>query len=122
MLLGAVISFIFYIWPEQVITLLFGNKYQEAAPLLQKIGLSMALLASANVVFSYKLARSEFFYLWVLVTASIIMLGLTLFFHETAMDIANNLILATGTAFLGALFLVLFRFKLPLNSINWKNP
>ena len=93
-------------------TLLFGNKYQEAAPLLQKIGLSMALLASANVVFSYKLARSEFFYLWVLAAASSIMLGLTLFFHETAMDIANNLLLATETAFLGALSLVLFQFKL----------
>jgi len=121
-LLGATISFIFYIWPEHVITFLFGNKYQEAAPLLQKIGLSMALLASANVVFSYKLARSEFIYLWILTTASIIMLGLTLFFHETAMDIANNLILATGTAFLGALSLVLFQFKLNLNSINRKTP
>jgi O-antigen/teichoic acid export membrane protein len=118
-LLGGAIALVFYFWPEQIISLLFGEKYQEAAPLLQIVGISMVLLASANVIFSYQLARSEYSYLWVLAGGVTLMMGMVLFFHETAMNIAKILLLSTGTMLIGALFLLFFfRPRLPDYRLN----
>ena len=98
------IALIFFYWPEQIIDLLFGSKYKEAAPLLQIIGIAMAILGLANVIFSYQLARSEYFYICILAGGGLSMLVLILFFHETAMTIAKILLLTTGTIFIGTLF------------------
>ena len=103
-ILSGGIALIFFYWPEQIIDLLFGSKYKEAAPLLQIIGIAMAILGLANVIFSYQLARSEYFYIWILAGGGLSMLVLILFFHETAMTIAKILLLTTGTIFIGTLF------------------
>ena len=102
-LLGGGVALTFFLWPEQIISILFGSKYREAAPLLQIIGIAMAMLSSANVVFSYQLAKSDYSYLWILTGGVLLMLVLVLFFHETAMAIAKVLLLSIGTILLGTL-------------------
>ena len=90
-------------WPESIITLLFGEKYRAAAELLQIISLGMAMLAVANVIFTYCLARSEFQFLWPLVTGVAMMLGLIFFFHDTAATIAKMVLVSIGVILAGTL-------------------
>jgi len=111
-ILSGGIALIFFYWPEQIIDLFFGSKYKEAAPLLQVIGIAMAILGLANVIFSYQLARSEYFYIWILAGGGLSMLVLILFFHETAMTIAKILLLTTGTIFIGTLFSFFTKLRL----------
>ena len=72
----------------------------------------MAILGLANVIFSYQLARSEYFYIWILAGGVLSMLVLILFFHETAMTIAKILLLTTGTIFLGTLFSFFIKLRM----------
>ena len=108
-LFGGGIALVFFIFPEQLISLLFGNRYLEAAPLLQVISIAMALLASVNVIFSYQLARSEYSYLWVLTGGATFMLGSILFYHDSAMTIAKILLVSTGIILIGTVLLYAFR-------------
>jgi len=69
--------------------------------------LAMALLAVANVLFIYGLARSKFNFLWPLTGGVGLMTGLIFFFHDTALTIAHILLLSIGTI-LTATFLMSF--------------
>lgn len=91
-LLGGGFSLICWLFPEQLISLLFGSKYLAAATLLQKISLAMALLAITNVIFMYSLARHSFGFLWFLVIGVISMLGMIFIYHDTAEMVANILL------------------------------
>ena len=58
---------VFNLFPEMIITLLFGQQYVESATLLQIISIAMALLALSNVIFTYNLAHFRYGFLWFLV-------------------------------------------------------
>jgi O-antigen/teichoic acid export membrane protein len=93
-----------WLFPEQLIGLLFGSKYLAAAALLQKISLAMALLAVANVVFMYSLARHSFGFLWFLVIGVISMLGMIFMYHDTAEMVANILLYSIAAILLFTIF------------------
>ena len=103
-------AFMFYMFPSQVITLLFGIKYQQAAPILQYISLSMALIALTNVIATNSIAQSNFLFLWPLgggATLFFILIGL---FHDSSLIIAKLLFLSTTLISVGV-FLSYFLFK-----------
>ena len=100
--LGACVAMVCYLWPAEIISLLFGEQYIEASNILQIIGISMAFLAGANVLFSYSLARSEFSFLWLLFGGVVLMASLIFLFHDSAMTIAKTILSTCGTLFLGA--------------------
>ncbi|MCK5525150.1 MAG: oligosaccharide flippase family protein [Thiomargarita sp.] len=91
-LLGGGFALVCYLWPVELTVLLFGTKYQAAAPLLQTISFAMALLAVANVIFVYSLAHHKFIFLFPLVLGVITMLSLVFVYHDSAMTIANILL------------------------------
>ena len=103
-------AFIFYTFPSQVIAILFGIKYQEAASMLQYISLSMALMAMTNVVATNSLANSKFLFLWPLGGGVIICFTLILLFHDSSLQIAQLLFLSTSFISVGV-FLVYFLSK-----------
>jgi O-antigen/teichoic acid export membrane protein len=103
-LLGGGFSLICWLFPEQLIGLLFGSKYLAAAALLQKISLAMALLAVANVVFMYSLARHSFGFLWFLVIGVISMLAMIFMYHDTAEMVANILLYSIAAILLFTIF------------------
>jgi O-antigen/teichoic acid export membrane protein len=96
-ILGGGFALFCIFWPEWVITILFGAKYRAAAPLLQITSLAMAMLAVANVMFTYNLAHSEFAFLWPLSCGVVLMLALVYLFHDTALTIARILLVSVGT-------------------------
>jgi len=103
-------AIIFYTFPLEVITLFFGIKYQEAAPILQYISLSMALMAMVNVVATNSLAHSDFSFLWPLGGGVITCITLIILFHDSSLQIAKILFLSTGFVSVGV-FLVYFIVK-----------
>ena len=115
-LLGGSFALACALWPEQIIVLLFGEKYQAAAKLLVIISLAMAMLAVANVIFTYCLARSEFKFLWPLAVGVSIMLLLISNFHDSALTIAKMVLYSIGLILTGTLFWYFFRSRGPLPS------
>ena len=115
-LLGGSFALACTFWPEPIIVLLFGEKYQAAAGLLTIISLAMAMLAVANVIFTYSLARSEFNFLWPLVSGVAMMLFLIFFFHDSALTIAKTVLFSIGVILAGTFAWYFFRFRRPLTS------
>ena len=102
-LLGGGFSLICGLWPEQIITLLFGEKYIDASNLLTTISMAMALLAIANVIFTYSLARSEFTFLWPL-SGGLIMMNILIFsYHDSAHTIAKMVLYSIMIIVMGTL-------------------
>ena len=101
------------LWPAHIITILFGVQYQGAAPLLQVLSFAMALLAVANVIFTYSLARSNFKFLWPLVISSILMCCLIYMFHDSALTIAWIVLGSTALTLIGSAW-VYFRQMRPV--------
>lgn len=116
-LLGGSFALACTFWPEPIIVLLFGEKYQTAAGLLTLISLAMAMLAVANVVFTYCLARSEFNFLWPLVSGVAMMLTLIFFFHDSAFTIAKMVLCSIGAILTGTLAWYFFQSRNPIPSV-----
>jgi len=92
--LGGGVALVCNIWGEWIIQVLYGAKYMGAGDLLGVISAAMALLALANVMFTYLLARSEFKYLWFLVSGVVLMLSAIALFHDTAMMVAKTVLIS----------------------------
>jgi len=101
--LGGSVALVCSFWPEQIIVLLFGAKYQAGAELLKIISQAMAMLAVANVIFIYCLARSEFKFLWPLAMGLGMMLLLIFNFHDSALTIAKMVLYSIGVILAGTL-------------------
>lgn len=115
-LLGGSFALACTLWPEQIIVLLFGEKYQAGAELLKVISLAMAMLAIANVIFTYCLARSEFKFLWPLAIGVGMMLLLIFNFHDSALTIAKMVLYSIGFILAGTLSWYVLRSRSPLSS------
>jgi O-antigen/teichoic acid export membrane protein len=114
--LGGSVALVCTFWPEQIIVLLFGAKYQAGAELLKVISLAMAMLAVANVIFIYCLARSEFKFLWPLAMGVGMMLLLIFNFHDSALTIAKMVLYSIGVILAGTLAWYFLRSSRPLPS------
>ena len=101
-LLGGGVALIFNLFPEMIISLLFGKQYIESAPLLQIISIAMALLALSNVIFTYNLAHFRYGFLWFLAGGVGLLYSLIHFFHDTPLVIAQILLLSTSLIFIGS--------------------
>jgi len=102
-LLGGGVALLFNLFPEMIISLLFGKQYIESAPLLQIISIAMALLALSNVIFTYNLAHFRYGFLWFLAGGVGLLYSLIHFFHDTPLIIAQILLLSTSLIFIGTL-------------------
>ena len=103
-------ALIFCMWPSEIISLFFGIKYEQAAPILQYISLSMALMALTNVIAINSMAQSKFLFLWPLGGGMLMFLILIGLLHDSSLIIAQLLFLSTGFISVGV-FLSCFLLK-----------
>jgi O-antigen/teichoic acid export membrane protein len=103
---------IFATWPEQIISLLYGKGYVQAAPLFRIISIAMALLAIANVFFTYCLARNHYGFLWILGIGLAAMLGSISLFHQNSMQIAWSLFISSSLVCIGTIAWFCFNDKI----------
>ncbi len=90
--LGGGIAFFCWFWPKEIVSLLFGEKYIYAAPLLPFLSLGMAFLAVANSIFTYNLARSNYLHLWPMFFGVVVELVLITLIHDSALVIAKTVL------------------------------
>ncbi len=110
-LLGGGFAFICMLWPGQLIRLLFGGNYSEAAPLLTIITEAMALLAIANVVFTYSLAKNEFQFIYILGAGVFFMLTRIYWVHHSAESVAQTVLISTLGILLVSLAWRIWKFR-----------
>ena len=113
-------ALIFCMWPSEIISLFFGIKYQQAAPILQYISLSMTLMALTNVIATNSMAQSKFLFLWPLGGGMLMFLILIGLLHDSSLIIAQLLFLSTGFISVGV-FLSYFLLKNRKPKINVKD-
>ncbi len=103
-LIGGSIALVCNLFPEWVITILFGDKYIDAVPLLKITSIAMALLAIANVLFNYHLAHFRFGFLWIVAVCTILLYGFIYLFHDSPLTIAYILLGCMGLMLVASLF------------------
>ncbi|WP_462327320.1 MATE family efflux transporter [Desulfobaculum sp.] len=97
LLLGGGFALVCGLWPEPVILALFGPEYLASAPALRLVVTAMALMAVANVLFTYCLACSLYGYLWILGAGLAGMITLITMFHATETQVAWSLFAAAAS-------------------------
>ena len=100
-ILSGIVFLVFFLAGQSIIQVVYGNQYFSAAPMLTIVTAAMGLLAVSHVIFSYKMARSEFGFLWPLFVGVILMLSLVFLYHDRAETIAWILLFSTATIFFG---------------------
>ena len=100
-LLAGGAALLFFLWPAKIIELFFGAKYADAAPLLQLISVSMALMAISNVMVTNSLAHCKFTFLWPLGGGVAMFFGLIMLFHDSSIVIAQLLLFSTSCILVG---------------------
>ena len=76
----------------------------------------MAMLAVANVIFTYSMARSEFKFLWPLAIGVAMMLILIFNFHDSALIIAKMVLYSIGLILAGTFSWYILRSRSPFLS------
>ncbi|MBI4084075.1 MAG: polysaccharide biosynthesis protein, partial [Candidatus Lambdaproteobacteria bacterium] len=98
MALSGAYALLVFLFPEFVVTLLFGAKYAASSGYLPVITAAMALLAVINVLFSAFLAKSRFEFLYPTYAGLAMTAGLIYFWlHDTPGQVALGVLI--GCAF-----------------------
>lgn len=74
LLLSGGFTVVVYFFPLEIVTLLFGEKYIEAAPMIVMIAVFMSAVSVLNVLVYYLLAQKSYFYLYVMYCAFIVLM------------------------------------------------
>lgn len=104
------------LFPETVITLLFGDSYTSVAPLLWKYALATGLFAISNIFAYYYLSLDRYIPVVLSGIFGMLQMGLVVFFHESLEAVVHMQIIAM-------LLLLVFQisyffFDLKSNSTN----
>ncbi|WED22006.1 permease [Vibrio sp. JC009] len=78
---GGLVVSLSYLFPEQIITLLFGHRYLASKDVFQVLSLSMTLLSVNSIFFSYFLAKRNYTYQKPLLILLAIVVGYVFLFY-----------------------------------------
>jgi len=93
--LGGIAAVTFCVFPEQIVHLLMGEKFDQYVPLLPLLSVTMFFISLANVLTSYHMAVRDYAVAYITAGAAIFTTLLTLARHETIEVIVQNLFLAS---------------------------
>ena len=75
------------LFPQVIISLLFGEKYLAAKPLIMFFGLSLTPLAMVNILINYHIAREQVSFIFPVMLAAIILFVSLIFFHQSLLQV-----------------------------------
>ncbi|CAL2091635.1 Sugar isomerase [Tenacibaculum sp. 190524A05c] len=93
-ILSACIVFVTYLFPEFVVTILFGKEYIEIAPLLWQYALATSIFAVSNVFAYYFLSLDQYVPVVITGILGITQVVLIIFFHTSLKEIVTVQIIA----------------------------
>jgi O-antigen/teichoic acid export membrane protein len=100
----------YWFFPNLVITVPYGMEYLDAIPVLRLYGIAMFFFSLTVVIMRYTLAISHVKYVYLLVTFTLIEIGLLYLFHSTILIMAQVLLLVNFLLFLSS-YIYLFVLK-----------
>ncbi len=87
---GGLVAFTFF--PEILITILFGERFVEAASFLKYYGLAMTCMAIISVLISFNLARHKTSFIYPLAMGGIILVVLVNLFHSSIKEVLMTVV------------------------------
>lgn len=102
-LVSAGIVLVCLLFPELIVSLLFGNQYVAASTYLWKYALATSFFALANVFVYYYLSLDQRTPVWFSVAAGLLQIGLMLGWHDTFAEVIGCQIVAMGSLLIALL-------------------
>lgn len=105
---------LFAIFPQLMIHLFIGGKYETASELLPRLGLVMFFVSFVNILVNYFLALRRYFLIFVSSGSIALLTALCFLRHETVSQIIDNFLIASGAtcaALAGALITQIARHR-----------
>ncbi|MBS3064133.1 MAG: hypothetical protein J4445_01630 [DPANN group archaeon] len=103
--LASIATLVYWLVPELIVNMLFGEAYLSIVYLIAPFGLAMSLFSIAFVVANYYLSTNRIKFIYILVAFLIIEVAAIWIFHETLEQIVN-ILLGTMICLVATLFLV----------------
>ena len=94
--LAVTITVLCHVFPEQIITVLFGKQFLDIAPLLSSYALATSLFAIANVFAYYFLCLEKYLPIFFALLMGIGQIVFIIWFHETLQEVVYMQIVAMG--------------------------
>lgn len=106
-LASTIATAIYFVYPVAILSLLFGDRYQDAAPYLGWFAVAVALYSFANVIFQYLLSihRTRFVYT-LLAIAFLMILSITLFGRDIRSIIMIVIVMQAAAIVVSSAFLL----------------
>lgn len=95
--IGAIALFIVsicFVFPNQMIVVLFGDAYTAMAPLLWKYALATGMFAVANIFAYYFLSLAQYIPVLISGVFGVLQLALVIFFHESLTQVVHMQLIA----------------------------
>ena len=97
---------IYYLFPELIVKILYGNQYLEIAPYLVYSAIALSFLSLSNLVFNYCLSTNRLRRIWFLLCFPILEIILFMFFHETIFQYILAFMCSNIIMFIGSFFVI----------------
>lgn len=94
---GALVLFLF---PSEIMNILFGARYMEAAGILRYFGLAMLPMAVLMVLMHYLIARGKILFSIIMILGAVLELVLILLFRSSPMVVVFDLLFSGGLVLL----------------------
>lgn len=113
LILSGGFTFVVALFPELVITILFGEKYINGAEVLVVITFAMALVAVLNVLYNFFLAKHIYSFIYCSYAILIVtLLSITFYMHNSSLDIAKAILIGSiSLVVTNSLLLIYYYFK-----------
>lgn len=97
---------IFYVFPDLITTLMFGERYSPAIPFVSNFALFIGLYSLLNFLVTFCVAIDKTSILYVAVAAVLVQIGVIYEFHSSLEQIIhNNTLIVTGTLLLTCIYI-----------------
>ncbi len=96
---GVVLTTLFGLYPEKILSMLFGDQYLSAAPYLVYFGLAMAFSSLATVFVQYFLATNHKTFVYPLLVLTLLEIVGIIVFHASIQSIVLVSLLTSATLF-----------------------
>ncbi len=93
-IIAFIIIFSCFLFPQQIITILFGDSYLAMAPLLWKYALATGVFAISNIFAYYYLSLDKYVPVVLSGMFGMLQIGLVVFYHDSLVQVVNVQILA----------------------------
>ena len=103
-----------FLFPETIITLLFGKSYIAMAPLLWKYGMATSMFAISNIFAYYYLSLDKYVPVIISGVFGVLQMGLVVFYHNSLEQVVHMQIIAM------ILLLIIQLVFFKMNQINVK--